>query len=144
MNFGSLRIHLSFSHKHSRNFSTGRFTGMSYPLEVTANQQEVLGRSGWPLFSDAEDSNCCDRESLQSSREAELAPEPQSTGQKMKKKMLDGRTVEAPLRQAVDVGKLHCRKTSPLLRFFRKFDPPLKNGHNVECPRGLVGTTHAH
>ena len=93
-----------------------RFTGMSYPLEFTANQQEMLGRPGWPLFSDAEDNDCCDRESLQSSREAELAPEPQSIGGKIKKKMPDGRTVEAPLRQAVDVGRLHGRKTSPVWR----------------------------
>ena len=110
---------------------------MSYPLEFTANQQEMLGRPGWPFFSDAEDSNC-DRESLQSSAETELAPEPQSIGGKIKKKMPDGRTVEAPLRQAVDVGRLHGRKTSPVWRFFRKFDPPLKNGHNVEC---LVSVT---
>ena len=34
----------------------------------------------------------------------------------MKNKMLDGRTVEAPLRQAVDVGRLHGRKTSPVWR----------------------------
>ena len=51
----------------------------------------------------------------------------------MKKKMSDGRTVEAPLRQAVGVGRLHGRKTSPVWRFPRKFDPPSKNGHNVEC-----------
>ena len=82
INFGSLRSHMSFSHKHSRNFSTGRFTGMSYPLEFTANQQEMLGRPGWPLFSGAEDSNF-DRESLQSSAETELAPEPQSIGEKI-------------------------------------------------------------
>ena len=89
---------------------------MSYPLEFTAIQQEMLGRPGWPLFSDAEDNDCCDRESLQSSREAELAPEPQSIGGKMKKKMLNGRTVEAPLRQAVDVGRLNGRRTSPIWR----------------------------
>ena len=82
MNFGSLRSHLSFSHKHSRNFLTGRFAGTSYPLEFRANQQEMLGRSGWPLSSDAEDNDCCDGESLQSSREAKLAPEPQSIGGK--------------------------------------------------------------
>ena len=80
---------MSFLHRHSRKFSTGRFTGMSYPLEFTANQLEMLGRPGWPLFSDTEDSNC-DRESLQSSPETELAPEPQSIGGEMKKKMPDG------------------------------------------------------
>ena len=65
----------------------------------------MLGRPGWGLFSDAEDNDCCDRESLQSSREAELVPEPQSIRGKMKNKMLDGRTVKAPLPQAVDVGR---------------------------------------
>ena len=89
---------------------------MSCPLEFTAIQQEMLGRPGWPLFSDAEDNDCCDRESLQSSPEANLAPEPQSIGGKMKKKMLDGRKVEATLRQAVDVGRLHGRKTSLVWR----------------------------
>ena len=103
-------------HQHSRTFSTGRFTAMSYPLEFTANQQEMLGRSGWPLFLHAEDNDCCDRESLQSNREAELKPEPLSIGGKMKKKMLDGPTVEVPLRQAVDVGRLYGRKTSSVWR----------------------------
>jgi len=63
---------------------------MSYPLEFTANQQEMLG--------------------------AELKPEPLSIGGKMKKKMLDGPTVEVPLRQAVDVGRLYGRKTSSVWR----------------------------
>ena len=72
MNFGDLRSHFA---QAVRNFSTGRFTGIFYSLEFTANEQEeMLGRPGWGLFLDEED-NDCNRESLQSSPEAELTPE---------------------------------------------------------------------
>ena len=128
MNFGSLRSHLSFLHKLSRKFSTRRFRGMSYPLEFTANQQEMFGRPGWPLFSDAEDNDCCDSESLQSSRAAELAPEPQSIGGKMKNKMLDWRTVASGCQQRLD-----GRKTSPVWRIGTGLLGPLTHLSNLRC-----------